>query len=147
MIINLYKYTGERNRLNKTNLLTDTISLQGTARESINKMNVDVLIEYNSALNGYNYAYISEFNRYYFIEEVTIERNKMIRLSLYNDVLMSHISKIGNVKGIVARNESLYNSRLIDDQLRFLGYKEINTIRFPKSIRNGDTYILAVNGG
>lgn len=147
MIINLYKYTGERNRLNKTNLLTDTISLQGTARESINKMNVDVLIEYNSALNGYNYAYISEFNRYYFIEEVTIERNKMIRLSLYNDVLMSHISGIGNIKGIVARNESLYNSRLIDDQLRFLGYKEINTIRFPKSIRNGDTYILAVNGG
>lgn len=147
MIINLYKYTGEHNRLNKTSLLTDTISLQGTARESINKMNVDVLIEYNAALNGYNYAFISEFNRYYFIEEVTIERNKMIRLSLYNDVLMSHRSGIGTIKGIVARNESLYNSRLIDDQLRFLGYKEINTIRFPKSIRNGDTYILAVNGG
>lgn len=147
MIINLYKYNGEKNRLNKTTMLSDTISLQGSARESINKMNVSVLIETNSPLNNYNYAYISEFGRYYFIDEMTIERNNIVRISLTNDVLMSHLASIGNVKGIVSRNETIYNSRLIDDKLRFLGYKEINTIRFPKSIRNSDCYILAVNGG
>lgn len=147
MIINLYKYSGEHNRLDKTNLLSDVISLQGTARESIDRMTTSVLIEYSGTLSTYNYAFIDEFNRYYFIESDTIERNGIHRLQLTTDVLMSHKTGILNSYGIVARNENLYNARLIDDRLRFLGYKEINTIKLGGSVKNGDTFILAVNGG
>ena len=147
MIINLYKYSGEHNRLDKTNLLSDAISLQGTARESIDRMSTSVLIEYSGTLSTYNYAFIDEFNRYYFIESDTIERNGIHRLQLTTDVLMSHKTGILNSYGIVARNENLYNARLIDDRLRFLGYKEINTIKLGGSVKNGDTFILAVNGG
>lgn len=147
MNIKLYKYNGERNRLNKTSRLSNEISLTGTARDSIDRMTATVLIENHTALDGYNYAYIIEFGRYYFITSDTIERNGLHRLTLSTDVLMSHKSGILTSSGVVARNENLFNTMLIDDQLRFLGYKEINTLKLSGAVKNGETYILAVNGG
>jgi len=145
--IKLYKYSGEQNRLNKLSLLSNEIDLVGVARESVDKMNCDIRIERSGTLDGYNYAYVQEFNRYYFIDTITIERNNIIRISLTTDVLMSHRSAINNCTGLVARNENLYNTQIIDDQLRFLGYKAVNTLKLPYSLKGSESFILAVNGG
>lgn len=143
--IKLYKYTGENNRLDKTSRLSNEVTYTGTARESIDKMQVSVLLQV-SGLPNVNYAYIQEFGRYYYINSITMERNNMCRLDMSTDVLMSHKTAIKNCSGIVARNENLYNTQIIDDQLRFLGYKEINTLKLSGAVKNGETYILAVNG-
>ena len=147
MNIVLYKSTAEFNRVNKTNYLSDAITLSGTFRESAIKYNGTVLFTYSGSLNGYNYAYIEEFGRYYFITEHTIERNGVHRIDLKTDVLFSNMTDIGNSYGLVARNENVYNARLIDDRLRFLGLKSVGTKRFPKEVKNGECYILIVNGG
>ena len=55
--------------------------------------------------------------------------------------------KSGRFRFPIYINENLYNTMLIDDQLRFLGYKEINTLKLSGAVKNGETYILAVNGG
>lgn len=144
--IKLYNYTGEPNRLNKISLLSNEITLTGSARESLDKMSASVLIESPTMITS-NYIYIFEFERYYFIESITIERNNLYRISCKTDVLMSHRLDISECGGIVARNENLYNTQIIDDEMRFLGYKAINTLKFPYSLKTGDCFILAVNGG
>ena len=147
MDIILYKYNGESNRLDKTNYLHEPITLTGNARESIDKMSASLLLQYSGALIGYNYVYITELNRYYFIESDTIERTDIHRLTLKTDVLMTYKTAIKSSSGLVSRNENLYNTQIIDDRLRFLGYKSINTLKFPYSIRGSESFILAVNGG
>lgn len=148
MRVKFWHYSGEKNRLNKFGVyLSGETVLTGNARESIDKMSGELLIEHSGAFNYYNYCYIEDFGRYYYITSDTIERNNIHRLSLETDVLMSHSSGIVSCSGVVARNENLFNTFIIDDQLRFLGYKSINTVNFPYSVKNGETFILTVNGG
>ena len=147
--IKLYHYSGENNRLQKLGHLSGEITLTGSVRESVDHMSADVLTQLpqTSGTHDYNYAYIAELNRYYYIESVTTERTNMTRISLKTDVLMTYKNTILTCSGIVARNEEVYNTNLIDDRLRFLGYKVINTWRFPTAVKNGETFILTVNGG
>lgn len=144
--IKLYNYSGENNRLDKTALLSNETTFTGVARESIDKMQVSVLLQV-AAIPAFNYAYIQEFNRYYYIDSITMERNSTCRIDMRTDVLMSHKASIKECGGIVMRNENLYNTQIIDDEMRFLGYKAVNTIKFPYKVKTGDCFILAVNGG
>lgn len=145
MNIWLYRYTGENERLDKSSFLSQPIILSGSFRESVDRMSAECLIEYGD-MHNINYIYIPEFSRYYYVESDTIERNDIHRLSLRTDVLMTFKTEINNCVGIVSRNEHVYNTNLIDDQLRFLGYKAINTYKFPQSLKNGESFIIAVNG-
>lgn len=145
--INLYKSTAEPERVNKSSYLNDAIELTGEFRESIDKMTGSVLIRYNGNLNGYNYLRIPELGRYYFITEQTIERNGFHRLDLRTDVLFTNMTDILATQAIIARNQSEFDTRLIDDRLKFQALKVVNTIPFPVSVRSNDCFILAVNGG
>ena len=147
LTITLYKSTAEPERVNKTSYLNDALELSGDFRESINKMTGSVLIRYNGNLNGYNYLGIPELGRYYFITEQTIERNGFHRLDLKTDVLYSNKTDILATEAIIARNQTEFDTRLIDDRLKFHALKVVNTIPFPISVRSNDCFILAVNGG
>lgn len=146
MNVVLSKCSCENNRLNKSNYLSDPITLSGEFRDSINKMNGTILVQYTNPLNDYNYLYIPLFNRYYYVTSIDAVRNDLLKLTLKTDVLMTYRQSILNCDGVVARNENLYNTMIIDDHLRFLGYKQINTIKLSGQLKNGETFILAVNG-
>lgn len=147
MQITLYQSTAEPNRLDKTPYLDQVhLDLVGSVRGELNVMSPVIDIEKSGTLSGYNYVYISELTRYYYITDYEVIRNGIIRLHLDIDVLMSFRSYIENCSGLVSRNEGLYDTMLIDDRLRFLGYKSINTIKFPSGVKRGESFILAVNG-
>lgn len=147
-MITFYKSTAEPNRVNKASYLSDAITMStGQFRESANKMTCSIRIQYAGTLNGYNYVYISDFSRYYFVTEHTIERTGVHRFELKTDVLYTNKTDILAASGIIARNQHNYNARLIDDRLRFLGYKVVKTQVFHNEVRTNDCYILAVNGG
>lgn len=143
--VKLYTYTGEPNRLQKSSLLTAETDLTGTARSEINISDPEIMIESATTLRSHNYMYIPDFNRYYFITK-SIYRNGIWNITGHVDVLMSFSGAISTCSGIVARNEKLYDTMLIDDRLRFLGYKSINTIKLPNGVKRGESFILAVNG-
>lgn len=147
LTITLYKSSAEPERVNKSSYLNDAIELSGEFRESIDKMTGSVLIRYTGNLNGYNYVGIPELGRYYFIREQTIERNGFHRLDLKTDVLFTNKTDILATEAIIARNQSEFDTRLIDDRLKFQALKVVNTIPFPVSVRSNDCFILAVNGG
>ena len=142
MNILLYKTTNANNDLNKT--ISDKVELVGALREASSVIAPSILIQSNPI--GYNYAYIPEFGRYYYIKNITAFRKGAYIVDLKCDVLMSFREEILHMSGIVSR---LTNGD--DYATRDIKTKCLETHRrldFPETpfTRNG-SYILISKGG
>ena len=73
----------------------------------------------NPAKLGYNYAFIEDYNRYYFINEWTYYKG-VWSASLRVDVLGSYKTEIGNLNKYVLRSASRYNPNIIDNYMTIL---------------------------
>lgn len=73
------------------------------------------ILTLSSSPAGTSYAYIPDFNRYYFINNVTFQ-NGTYDLSLTSDPLATHRSEIGDYQGFILRSEdnTFYNPKLTD---------------------------------
>ena len=87
MTILFYSVSDRKNRLSKT--LGTATSLTGTLREPVSLTDPEILIE-SATVPAYNYAYISDLGRYYFIVSVVAEQYSIYRLRMHVDVLMSY---------------------------------------------------------
>ena len=144
MNITLYKTADETNRLNKT--LTDAIPLTGTLREECNILKPTIKIQSTTNLSGYNYCYVEDFGRYYYITEISIIRTNLWNISLSVDVLMTYANQIKAVPIVAGRNTKQYNAMLNDNRQVVYENVRIQTKNFPKGFSN-PTYILTTSGG
>lgn len=64
-----------------------------------------------------NYAYIKEFNRFYFIKSKTVLTNGLIEIDCHVDVLESYKQYLYNMEFYISRQEALYNKYLLDDKV------------------------------
>lgn len=121
MIIKLYKMSCEDNRIDKTSFLTYVLEIEGSLRTETSLLNPKIDIQHGgkSDFTQFNYAYIEDFNRYYFIDDITSVRTYISRLHLRCDVLMSYVHSIGQLPCIVARtsNEEYVSKDLVDDRI------------------------------
>lgn len=113
MTIILYNSTAEINTLNKSSYLTQVATLTGTLRDGCNIVDPQILVELQS-LPTFNYVYIPELNRYYFVKSIDNYNNKLWVLYLHVDVLMTYKTQILNLKAEVDRNEFDYDLLLED---------------------------------
>lgn len=109
--IYLYKNNSESNRLDKTKYLTSVGSAFGNFRDICDIINPVINIEYKK-IPDFNYLYIPNFNRYYFVDKYEIIRTNIFRLYLHVDVLMSYKDGIKKLECLVLRNEYRYNKEL-----------------------------------
>ena len=86
MEIRLYYNTSD-NRCIRKNLLNE-LSLSGTLRDSCNLIEPVINIQ-NESVIRYNYAYIPDFKRYYFIKKITSLRKGLWTIGFEVDPLMS----------------------------------------------------------
>lgn len=91
MNITFYINSSERDRISKS--LSSPLSLSGSLKDECSVMNPIILVN-TSNLSMYNYCYIPEFGRYYFISDMSAVRTGLWRVSLSVDVLMSFKSDI-----------------------------------------------------
>lgn len=157
MTLNLYVNNSPKNKIGKS--LTATGTITGTLRhtkatvESPNKYYntsvVDPEFEINdvsTAINS-NYAYIPEFKRYYFIEDVRSSKNGLWIVVLHCDVLETFKPNILNNTGIIARQEKAFNLYLDDKEIltssdTFVTYRD-----FPnKGVFDNDDILLITSG-
>lgn len=146
MEIKLYKTSSPRKKLVKE--LTDGITLVGTLRAQSSVMSPTFTVQ-DTAVVGYNYCYIPDFGRWYYINGIDALRSNLYELSLGIDVLMTYAAQIRNNYAIVDKVESLgtaYN--YINDG------SWVNTNRMKQSIINFATgfndngeFILITAGG
>ena len=146
MVIDLYINSSENNRVSK--VLSDKFEMTGTLRGETNVVNPEILIEHTNP-TGYNYAYIPEFNRYYFINEFTSVRNGLWRVRLAVDVLETYKTQIKQMPAIIDKQQNKGNSNLyLNDGSYVIDSRSYNTIlNFSGGFNNGGEFILITAGG
>lgn len=92
-----------------------------------------------------NYAYVADFLRYYYIENVTSAGNGMVYISCRVDVLMSFASAIRNNYAIIARNENWFNLYMDDGAFTAYANSIVQTKEFPDGFAS-PCFVLAVSG-
>lgn len=145
MEIQLYKNNSSDIETDK--LLTPVTTISGTLKEECSIVYPEILVSGSSQFINVNYAYIPEYNRYYFIENITIVKNGLYRLSLHVDVLMSFKEDIRATRGIVARQETNYNKDLVDNELPVTNNVEIYNYTFGAQPFNNGNYVVAIATG
>ena len=144
MTITLYKTSDENSRVVKT--LTDNISMTGNIVEETNVISPSILISNIENIASYNYCFITEFGRYYYIKEIISVRNGIWRLNLRVDVLMTYSDGIKDLNAIVMRQQNQVNLLLDDGYIPIQANQENSMISFPNSFTKNLNYILAVSG-
>lgn len=82
-----------------------------------------------SDLCSCNYVYIKEFNRYYFIEDISIYRTNLWRIKCHVDVLTSYQNELKHQHLYISRISGVSNSYLYADDLAiFSPIKKIKEI-------------------
>ena len=81
---------------------TATFSANGTLKDDTTMKNPVLVLAYNSNINNSNYFYLSDFNRFYFIDDVTFSQQRMF-VTGRCDVLQSFASDILNLTAYVGR--------------------------------------------
>lgn len=102
MQINLYKTTSASEQLNK--ILTDELVVNGTLRDSNNV--IQPYVEMTRDVTQYNYAYIPQYKRYYFVTGYRVVRTGLYAISLSVDVLMTYKDAILNLSGNLTKTSA-----------------------------------------
>lgn len=105
MTLSLFQNTAEENRLNKSSYLTPVGVLSGAIRGECDVINPVFEIQSDGIVN-FNYLYISKWNRYYFVTNITSVRTNLWRISLKIDALMSYETGIKNLVALIDRMEN-----------------------------------------
>ena len=101
----------------------------------------------SSNLSGFNYMYIADFGRYYFIDDIVSTHNNRWTISAHVDVLETYKTQILANSAVIRRQQSQYNLYLDDPDFLTYNYERIQTIKFPaNTFTKTLNYVLAING-
>lgn len=143
MTIELYINAAERHKVDKSADLELIATLDGTLRANTDILNPSITLQLNFDPNSilededgeivededsneldsvegdknllnFNYAYIPEFRRYYFVSDIATTNTGLYIVSLIVDVLMTYKNELLSLEGIVERNEFDFDN-MIDD--------------------------------
>lgn len=144
MNIILYNNVSEKNKIDKT--ITSVATLTGSIKEPSSIINPVIMIEYNDP-TAFNYVYIEEFNRYYFVNDVIVVRNNLLKLSLTVDVLESFKTSILAQNVIISKNADLFDNYLPDENLMTLVKTKTDIVNFSGGLLDSGEFILITAGG
>lgn len=150
MQIDLFTCIAERNRVNKSDFISNRFTLQGTLKNQTSVTNITVEIEKsNPVIYGYNYMYIDEFQRWYFIDDIiNISANRWI-IKASVDVLMSFKNDILSTSAVIDKAENEFTANLyLDDGSFVMDSRKYNQVKeFPSGLNTDGSYILICAGG
>ena len=142
MTIYFYNNTSENNQIGK--VLTNETSISGTLRDITNYITPVILIEFDPT--EYNYIYIEDFKRYYFINKVETVRTGLWNIYCNVDVLESFKDEILNLKVIIDKQQSIGN-QYKDDGSIVMENRRFNTVyNFPYGFNDAGELILITAG-
>lgn len=150
MQISLFNCKAERNRINKGNYLNNRLALNGTFRDESSMIEPIIRIERNNPIPyGYNYMYIDEFKRWYFINDIVSVRNNLWEIHAKVDPLYSFASDIRSSECIIDKVEDYDKANLYFDDGSFVTdcRKDNQLIEFSNGFNENGEYILICAGG
>lgn len=152
MPISIYNNSSDKKVVGKTKTLVVTSNY--ILLEDCSIINPRLKLVYSSSILSANYAYIAEFNRYYFINNITILAGEILLLELSIDVLETYKTQIKALTCIIKRNSITFN-KYLDDPLfqaenkRQIQTKSITSTEFaPDALSSSSPcFVLTIAGG
>lgn len=128
MDIIFYNSRAEKNRVNKSEYLVNPVTIAGTLRKPTSVISPYIEISART-YPSYNYAYIEEFHRYYFITNIVSIRNNLWGISFSVDPLMSFRRAIYNTTAFVDRcsSSAYYDRDIVDARISVAQGYDIST--------------------
>ena len=127
MIIDFYKINDVKNKINKT--LGVPYTMNNVFFKSGDVDIIKPFLRLSRDMTQYNYCFIRELNRFYFIDDVVIENNGIRNYKLSIDVLMTYKTEIMNNKTHIIESENVINA----DNIEYSGKNNevVSTFNFP----------------
>lgn len=130
--IQTYNYTGERNRVDKTDYLTGQTDYDGVLNAQFDVLHPVVRFRTNTPVT-FNYAYIDSLGRWYFVDDIKQDGN-VCSVSFSVDVLHTYKDKIKQLQavlvvgedtnGYASNRQNVYDTRPKTERLDFSSNKE-----------------------
>ena len=147
MTLELMNTSSDKRYLSKSTSLIKKVTCK--IKEGTSIINPTVIIKKLSDghIRKCNYAHISEFGRYYFINDITEAPANQLEISMHVDVLKTYSSQIRGISTLILRQENIYSPYYEDKEAlvrvnRFREKKNIGTVG-----GSDNNYYLTVNNG
>lgn len=146
MEIKLYKTSSPRKKLVKE--LSDGITLAGALRAQSSVMSPTFTVQ-DTAVVGYNYCYIPDFGRWYYINGIDALRANLFELTLVIDVLMTYAAEIRKNYAIVDKVENYGAAYKYINDGSFINTNRMDQsiINFANGFNDNGEFILITAGG
>lgn len=146
MVITFYNNISEKNVIRKT--INNALTISGTLRESTSVTNPVITIESPITIVGYNYCYIPDFSRYYYVVDVKSMRNNLWAVTLRVDVLMSFQNDIFNTPAIIDHTTEQGTTNYMNSNIwQSLVKDKTDIINFSSGLSESGGYVLITAGG
>lgn len=117
MTIKFYNYTAEQERVDKTSYLGTATTTTADQVEGLQNVLAPSFIVSSNTVPDYNYAYVQEFARYYFVDAPIWIANNTWRVNMRIDVLFTYKTAISAQSGVVqyssAGSPRKYDPRIV----------------------------------
>lgn len=150
--IKLRKCTSENNKIGKSFISADDITLNGTFKNSVDVLNPVIQIQTDTNLSSYNYVEIDTLGRKYFMTP-TVDNNKLWTLSCHVDVLDTYEAGIKACTGLAQRtaasekiNYYINDGSLYTEQREVIEYFTFKKDGEPATLGNESYYLLVAGG-
>ena len=147
MTLELMNTSADKRYLSKSTSLIKRVTCK--IKEGTSIINPTVIIKKLSDghIRKCNYAHISEFGRYYFINDITEAPANQLEISMHVDVLKTYAAQIRGISTLILRQENVFSPYYEDKEAlvrvnRFREKKNIGTVG-----GSDMTYYLTVNNG
>ena len=115
--------------------------------------NPRLVLTYTAGIDRYNYAYIPQLHRYYWVEHISEVVGGMCTLTLRVDVLMTYKPAIDDTNLMIKRGSNGTVGMIPDNQLPLMPYRDLMVIKFEEEPFFADDltqyspcFVLAVGG-
>lgn len=139
----LYNTNSEKIRVDK-NLETIAENIQFVYKDDSDILKPSIILTYNENLKNCNYVYLTDKQRFYFVDNIQFLNGGKIMLMLSVDVLMSFRGQIRQITNTVDRNENLKNAYLVDETYKAYSYNQITIKNFPSGLTEDSIILMTV---
>ena len=140
MLVTLYNNSSDRRVLDKN--ITEIAALDCKIKGECSILNPVLIISIDSV--QYNYVYIHDFNRYYYIDDIVTLNSSLKELTCSIDVRKTYMNEIRDTSAIIARNERYFNQYIPDNMIGADSRIEVTAKKYPYSIGVQSMYLYTM---
>ena len=144
MTIQALRSTSDRRKIGKV-FKDDKVEYEVELYGEFSIMNPTFIIR-NFDILTYNYIYVKQWGRFYFIEDIVLDGSRCL-VKCHIDVLETYSIYIKAMKLLVERSQNVNNGFIVDEQAPVNANRVISKTILTDLIPKGESIIINTTGG